>query len=101
MLSFSAATAFAGTDFTCVADCQSRGYQYQLCMQRCSYGDSLQGSGGGRMQGYMDAQQFMLQQQKLQEQQMRNQMIQNANVACQQGNQRACADLRAMLFNGY
>lgn len=25
------------TDFKCVSDCTAKGYQYQLCRQRCSY----------------------------------------------------------------
>lgn len=96
---FMAFNAFADTDYACVGDCQHRGYQYQLCVQRCSFGEKQSSAIGPRTQGYLEAQQFMLQQQKIQEQEMRNQLIQNANVACQQGNQRACADLRSMLFN--
>lgn len=33
----SAANVYAGTDMRCVNDCTSRGYQYRLCMQRCSF----------------------------------------------------------------
>ena len=32
--------------------------------------------------------------------QLRNQMIEQAKAACDQGNQRACADLRSMLYSG-
>jgi hypothetical protein len=30
-----------GTDYKCVTDCTSQGYQYALCQARCSYPDSV------------------------------------------------------------
>lgn len=32
-------SALAITDFTCVSNCQSQGYQYGLCKSRCSTDD--------------------------------------------------------------
>lgn len=90
--------AFAGTDFSCMGDCENRGYQHQLCLKRCSYGEGGAAL-GPRTQGYLAGQQLIIQQQQIQQQQMRNQMIQNANAACQKGNQKACSDLRGMLFS--
>lgn len=29
--------AFADVDYKCVTDCANKGYQYQLCQQRCTY----------------------------------------------------------------
>lgn len=100
-LTFSA--AFGATDFSCMGNCQSKGYQYQLCLEHCSYNDSANGGGsGGYAAGYLEAQQAIgqIQQRQLQNQQleMRNQMIRNADAACKQGNQKACNDLRMMLF---
>jgi len=97
------ASAFAATDYTCVNNCQQKGYQYQLCLERCSYDESPSGARStGYWSGYLEAQQAIgqMRQQQLQNQQleMRNQMIRNADAACQKGNQRACNDLRIMLF---
>lgn len=94
-------SAFGSTDFTCMSNCQSKGYQYQLCLEQCSYNGSASAS-GGYAAGYLEAQQAIeqIKQRQLQNQQlqMRNQMILNADAACKQGNQRACNDLRMMLF---
>lgn len=30
-----------GTDFRCVNDCTSKGYQYALCQSKCSYPDPI------------------------------------------------------------
>ncbi len=90
--------AFAGTDFTCMSDCQTRGYQYQLCSERCSYGVSGGGNSGGYAGGYLQGQQAIKQNLQIQELKMRNQMIQNADAACRNGVQKACDDLRMMLF---
>jgi hypothetical protein len=32
-------TAYAATDYTCMSDCQKKGYTYQLCLEQCSYGN--------------------------------------------------------------
>ena len=35
--------AFAMTDYACVNDCTSKGYMYQYCTEKCSYGtDAVQ-----------------------------------------------------------
>lgn len=31
--------AFALTDYQCVNDCTARGYMYNYCTEKCSYGD--------------------------------------------------------------
>ena len=37
--------AYAATDFQCLNDCTSRGYQRELCLQKCSYGTGGTGNG--------------------------------------------------------
>ena len=39
VLSIVAVSAYAGTDFQCVQRCTNQGYQYQLCMSKCSWDD--------------------------------------------------------------
>lgn len=34
--------AYAGTDYKCVNDCTSKGYQYQYCLELCSYNTTPQ-----------------------------------------------------------
>ena len=36
-LSFVASPCVAATDYKCVSDCTSRGYQYNYCTAQCSY----------------------------------------------------------------
>ncbi len=33
-------SVFADVDYTCLNDCQRKGYNLQLCKERCSFGDS-------------------------------------------------------------
>lgn len=39
-LLMTATTAMATTDYTCVNDCSARGYQYNLCVSKCSYNNT-------------------------------------------------------------
>lgn len=97
---------YGATDFVCVSDCQNRGYQYQLCVNRCSYGGATNGGASGGywsgyfqgLQGVQAIEQIKQQQLNNQQQEMRNQMIRNADAACKKGNQQACNDVRVMLF---
>lgn len=34
--------ALSDTDYACVNDCTSKGYQYGLCTERCSFGNDNQ-----------------------------------------------------------
>ena len=97
------ASVFGAVDATCLSDCQTRGYQYQLCLERCSFNSTSSGSGGGGYwhgyrQGQQAAEEIRQQQLRNKELEMRNRMISNADAACKNGNKQACADLRAMLF---
>lgn len=31
---------FTATDYTCVSDCTSKGYMYNLCTEKCSFGEN-------------------------------------------------------------
>jgi hypothetical protein len=94
IVSVSIGTAFAGTDYKCMNDCQGRGYLYQYCSERCSYND------GGDSPGFMESVAAGAKAAAdIEKNQMQSKMLRNADVACKQGDQQACSDLRQMLFN--
>lgn len=42
VLALSGAGAFAGVDYSCVNDCTAKNYQYNYCVQACSFDDPWQ-----------------------------------------------------------
>lgn len=48
--------SFASTDYQCVSDCSQKGYQYQLCVSKCSFDNNYQTFGNSNLTKQTDYQ---------------------------------------------
>jgi len=66
-------SAQAGTDYTCVNDCTRRGYMYNLCVERCTYGSQPSQNSGPQWYNPIETQNRI---QELEAAKLRNQQMQ-------------------------